>query len=432
MKNKNVRTLFTAFTFAAVLLLTGCGGHATEAATAVGRIAAPAVMETTAAAAGGYEGSGYEGEAVFDAAAENGAGVSGSVQLSPEQLAAEQQADRPESTGGTENQKAGETAEEEQATAAAPEDGAEAEPEKAEISRKLIRNVSISAETREFDASLRVLSERIDALGGYTEEMNSYAPSGDSSLSVRNAYIRARIPADRLDEFLGTAFSGVHITNRSETTQDVTLQYTDMDARKRVLRLEQERLMELLAEAQSTDSLIALEQRLSEIRYEIESLESQMRVYDNQVQYSTVDISLQEVKTIAATEEDGFAAQLVSGFSDNLRRVGNFLRNALLFLLTGIPVILSVAVILILVYSISKWVKKGADGRRERKKALAGMRTRRSEAALEAAAQRDEADGRNRQKTESRQEQDPKAEIKDSNGQNAADDEAGKTGIHRS
>ena len=425
MKNKNVRTLFTAFTFVAVLLLTGCGGGATEAATAVGRIAAPAVMETTAAAAGGYEG-----EAVFDAAA--GAGASGSVQLSPEQLAAAQQAGLPENTGGTEKQKAEETAEEEQATAAAQEHDAEAEPETSEISRKLIRNVSISAETREFDTSLSLLSERIDAFGGYTEEMNSYAPSGDSSQSVRNAYIRARIPADRLDEFLSTAFSGVHITNRSETTQDVTLQYTDMDARKRVLRLEQERLMELLAEAQSTDSLIALEQRLSEIRYEIESLESQLRVYDNQVQYSTVDVSLQEVKTIAATEEDGFAAQLVSGFSDNLRRVGNFLRNALLFLLTGIPVILPVAVILILVYSISKWVKKGADVCRERKKARAGKRTQRSEAALETAVQRNEADGRNRQETESRQQEDPKAEIKDSNGQNAADDEAGKTGIHRS
>ena len=328
------------------------------------------VAETAAAAA---PDSGYEDEAGFSAAPQSAVRSAESENLLTEQAAASVE------------------------TSAQPGDP---------IGRKLIRSVSISAETDRFDTALNSMKERVTTAGGYIEQFNSSRPSGDSSEAERNAYIRARIPADRLDEFLGTAFSGVQVTFRSETTQDVTLQYTDIDARERTLRVEQERLMELLAEAQSADSLIALEQRLSEIRYEIESLTSQLRLYDNQVQYSTVAINLTEVRTVSATPDDGFLAQFKSGFSRNLENMGIALRNAALFLLTGIPVIVPVAVILILVYSISKWIRRRVAHQKE--------------------------ESRETVRSEERTEQDLKMELRGSGKQDAADDKAGKTGIHRS
>ena len=369
--------------FLLLQLLTGCGSVGAGQTAAVGAAENEMIVSETAAATAAD--SAYGNGAGFLASTETETGASGrgtltskarsAESLSPEQLSASQISADSDEKGNA-------------------------------VNRKLIRSVSIDAETNQFDSTLSAVQERIAALDGYTEQLNSHSPSGDSTSELRNAYIRARIPADRLDEFLNTAFEGLHVTNRSETTQDVTLQYTDIDARERVLRVEQERLMELLAEAQSADSLIALEQRLSEIRYEIESLTSQLRVYDNQVQYSTVDISLSEVRTVSATADDGFGAQMQSGFLKNLRNVGIFLRNAALFLLTGVPVILPVAVILILVYSISKWVRK---------------RT---------AHQKDKEPGK--APSENRMEQEPETNAKDSSEQHAADDKAGKTGIHRS
>ena len=237
----------------------------------------------------------------------------------------------------------------------APEEAASGDAgDELSLERKLIKNVNLDAETTEFDQLLELVNRRVEELGGYIEQMDSHAPSGSDSAGERSAYIDARIPADRLEEFMDTALEGAHITYRSETVTDVTLQYTDLESRQKVLRIEQDRLMELLAEAERSEALIALEQRLSEIRYELESLESQLRVYDNQVSYSTVSISLREVSTLSPDAGSGFLDQLQTGFQKNVRTMLNFLRNAVLFLLTGLPMLLPVAIMVILVYSIHK------------------------------------------------------------------------------
>ena len=236
-------------------------------------------------------------------------------------------------------------------------DDAGVRPE-AQDTRKLIRTVSVEAETEQFDELIKTVDQKVSDLDGYIESMDSYAPTGDDTYGTRYTYMTVRIPADRLDEFIDTALSGARIRRKSENTQDVTLQYTDIDARLRTLRIEQERLMELLAEAETTDNLIALEQRLSEIRYEIESLSSQLRVYDNQVSYSTIDMSIYEVRRITATADDGFLAQVRSGFSENLQHVSAFLRACALFILTALPILLPVAALLLLVYSMFKMIRR--------------------------------------------------------------------------
>ena len=68
-----------------------------------------------------------------------------------------------------------------------------------------------------------------------------------------------------------------------------------MESRKKSLEIEQERIWQFLEKAESIDTVITLEQRLSDIRYQLESMESQLRLYDNQVDYSTVYLSISEV-----------------------------------------------------------------------------------------------------------------------------------------
>lgn len=336
------------------LMLSGCGGALKSGVT---------VAETAAAVS-------YEGD-LRDSAGSGASetGLLGAVPQPAEQEAVKEAVTNTEkevpiardSMAGTTGTDAS-TVMAEEAEAPGQENRTEAASETA---RKLIRNVSIDAETKQFDELLAVVEERVAALGGYIESMDSYAPAGDSSTEPRSAYINARIPAEKLSEFLNTALSSAHITRKSENTQDVTLQYTDIDARVRTLRIEQERLMELLSEAESADSLIALEERLSEIRYEIESLSSQLRVYDNQVSYSTVHLGITEVKAISTTADDGFSAQLSDGFQRNLHAVGAFFRNAALLVLSGLPIILTVAAIAFLVYHIFRCIRKCSIGKRK-------------------------------------------------------------------
>ncbi len=95
--------------------------------------------------------------------------------------------------------------------------------------------------------------------------------------------------------FLSQVAENGNITSRSEQETDVTLDYVDLDSHKAVLLAEQERLLSFLEQAETVEEMIMLESRLSEVRYQIESMERQLRTYDNQVEYSTVYLSITEV-----------------------------------------------------------------------------------------------------------------------------------------
>ena len=63
---------------------------------------------------------------------------------------------------------------------------------------------------------------------------------------------------------------------------DVTLRYVDVDSHKKALETEQERLLALLEKAENVEDIITIENRLSDVRYELENYESQIRLLDNQ------------------------------------------------------------------------------------------------------------------------------------------------------
>ena len=75
----------------------------------------------------------------------------------------------------------------------------------------------------------------------------------------------------------------------------MTLDYVDVESRKKMLETEQQRLLELLETAESLDDILTIESRLTEVQYELDSKESQLRTYDNQIDYSTVYLDIDEV-----------------------------------------------------------------------------------------------------------------------------------------
>ena len=105
-----------------------------------------------------------------------------------------------------------------------------------------------------------------------------------------------RIPAQQLDAFLSSVSEVSNVISRNDSVSDVTLQYVDMESHKKALTAEQDRLLELLEQAESVEDIITIESRLSDVRYQIESMESQLRTLQNQVSYSTVYLDIQEVE----------------------------------------------------------------------------------------------------------------------------------------
>lgn len=204
--------------------------------------------------------------------------------------------------------------------------------------RKLIKTVDMSVETKEFDQTLDALENKIAELGGYIENLETYNGSSYSSYrSTRDANMTIRIPKQYLEEFLSTVEGISNVVRRSEYVEDVTLTYVDLESHKKVLQAEQERLLELMEQAEAIEDIITLENRLSTVRYQIESMESQLRTYDNKVDYSTVYLSIDEVKELTPVEEKTALERIGDGFMESLEDIGSGAAEFGIWFLIHIP-----------------------------------------------------------------------------------------------
>lgn len=214
-------------------------------------------------------------------------------------------------------------------------------------SRKLIRTVSLSVETTDFEKLLSAIQQSVTAQGGYIQQSDISGFSiSYSSDRRRYAYLTVRIPSEKLDGFLSQMDQQSNIINRSENVQDITLQYSDIQSRKKSLSIEQERLWALLEKADTLEAVIALEERLSEIRYELECFESQLRTYDNQVDYSTVTIDVSEVTVFTPTVPDSVAVRIQKGFIRNLENVGQSITDFIVWFISHLPALVVLFVVI--------------------------------------------------------------------------------------
>ena len=243
----------------------------------------------------------------------------------------------------------------------------EADDPVAEFTEKIIYTGHVYVETTDFDGSIAALNAAVTRYGGFIQDSNiSGHSNGDRTAVVdRYAYYVIRIPAEHFDTFMSCTGDIGNVTSSGRNAQNVTSQYTDYEARLSSLRTQEERLLTMLGTAGDLESLIALEQRLSEVRYEIESIERELRNLDQRLAYSTVNIDLQEVEiyTQTAPVQRSFGEKLTDSLSDGWQDFLTGCENLLLGVAQSLPVLLLLlvvllAVVIILVKLIKKWIPK--------------------------------------------------------------------------
>ncbi|MBQ6718782.1 MAG: DUF4349 domain-containing protein [Oscillospiraceae bacterium] len=235
------------------------------------------------------------------------------------------------------------------ALAGAGETGAVSLPE----SRKWIVTVDMSAETEDLDALLVNLEAAIEEMDGYVEDQNIYNGSSYAARRRRNANLTIRIPAADVDAF-ATEVSGIaNVVSKNVSREDITLTYVATESKVTALKTEEARLLELLAQAETMADLLEIEARLSDVRYELESYSSQLRLYDNQVDYATIYLFIDEVQEYTPVAEKTVWERIRDGFSDSLEGVGDGFVDAAVWILANSPylvvwgVLLTAAVLLL-------------------------------------------------------------------------------------
>ena len=234
-----------------------------------------------------------------------------------------------------------------------------------QTNEKIIKTVEAYVQTKEYDKYISGLTANVTANGGYIEK--SDANMGGYYNSNRHSTYVLRIPADKLDSFMISAEENGKITSKTETQQNVTLEYVDVESRISAYKTEKETLTNLLEKAASLENVLAIQERLSEVNYQIENYTAQLRVLENRVSYSTVTLNIDEVERVSETEPTLWQ-RIKNEFLDNIDNLKDGLEDFAVAIIGGIPVLVPVVVIAIVaIIIIKKLIRK-----RRAKKNIAG------------------------------------------------------------
>ena len=235
--------------------------------------------------------------------------------------------------------------------------------------RKLIKNVTLRLETKEFDAFTAELNARIAAFGGYIQSSSVDGGSYYSKNYRRYATVTARIPAEQLDAFVSGVSEIANVTSRSENANDVTLSYYDMESHVKALRSEYDTLVGILEKCTELKDVISVQSRITEVLYQIESYQSKLNNYDNLVAFSTVTMNISEVERETVVDPVTVGERISAGFSETVADIRDGFEDFAVDFVVNLPYLLIWAVILtVIVLVLRSGVRRIKRNRSAKKK----------------------------------------------------------------
>lgn len=225
-------------------------------------------------------------------------------------------------------------------------------------SQKLIRYLDYTIETKEFDTFVQELGELVSTAKGYVEQSEVSQDEAQSyAQGKRYASYTLRIPADGLETFKQEFQEKGTVTRQSERVEDVTLNYVDVESHITALKTEQESLLKMLEQAETIETILAIQNQLTQVRYQLESYESQKRTYDNDINYSTVYVYVQEVER-ESQNTDTYGGELLEKLSGNFHGILTGLRSFSLWFLGAMPYWILLGLLFLIFWVIYKKATK--------------------------------------------------------------------------
>ena len=220
-------------------------------------------------------------------------------------------------------------------------------------SAKIIYTANLTLETRDYDTARAALDAALSDADGYMESSSEYTNTD----STRSISLTLRVPQDNYKSFLAAAAQSGSVTYQNQQAEDITTQYMDTEARLASLTAQRTRLQELQAQADTLADLLEIESSLSDVQYQIESWQSQLDWYSNQVSCCTVYITLNEVETLTPTSTS-FGAKLLAALRNGWTGFVSGAQAVAVFLVGAWPAILIGAVCGVIYYRVRHPRKK--------------------------------------------------------------------------
>jgi hypothetical protein len=155
------------------------------------------------------------------------------------------------------------------------------------LPRKTIRNGSLDLLVNDVAQSLDKISSIAAAAGGSVEK------STQTNSGLRTAFLRIRVPSERLDQTIANIKHLATLVERENAeVRDVTREYVDLDARLRNAQAEETQYLQILKRATTIKDTLDVTEKLSDVRGRIEEMQGEMKLLTNQIDLSSLEISL--------------------------------------------------------------------------------------------------------------------------------------------
>lgn len=209
----------------------------------------------------------------------------------------------------------------------------------------IARTVSLTIRVKDIAASRAVLDTILAQHNGYAASLTLNTPD-DGPRSFQSSL---RIPAPELQAALDALRKLGRVENETQAGEEVTQQHADLVAHLTNARETEQRLRQLLTERTGKmEDVLDVEEKISETRGEIESMEAEQNLLEHRVAFATVDLQLvEEYKEQLATSTTVSAGTLLhNAFIAGARHAGGTILGLILFLEEYGPVLLIWLVIL--------------------------------------------------------------------------------------
>lgn len=228
-----------------------------------------------------------------------------------------------------------------------------------ESTQKLVYEANIRMETTEYAETVKAIKQLISDNNGLIE--NEYEQT-DSSYYGENALyyntLKVRIPSENYDSFLNGLSGKGNIISKQTSTKNITKTYYDTSATIDALKIQQERLLEMMSNAQTVEDMITIESRLTEVETALKQYQAQLSTMDTDVEYSTITIDIEEVAEYSENGEpiktNTFLDRLKNTLEETVESVQVFFEGLLFIVIRLAPFVLIFSAIGIPIYKVCK------------------------------------------------------------------------------
>ncbi len=231
--------------------------------------------------------------------------------------------------------------------------------------RQIIRSGSISLsveDTRNKVAQIRAL---VNDLDGLIDSSNVY----ELREGQYGARMTLRVPEKHFEAVLDQLEDLGKATDIQTQLEDVTMHYVDLRSRLDNQKSQEERLKEILDMAESVEDVLEVEKELHRIRGEIESMTARLTRMEDQINYSTIHVSIREEtipsETISPLAFQNLGNRIREAFIGSINFVLNTISIMIIAFSALIPVLIIIIVLAIIIWLLIRRHHRRKTGSRE-------------------------------------------------------------------